>query len=273
MKRSFFAVLTASTLFASQLMATQLDPWHGMTYDIDLRGTCLLQQFERLDTGCGTVKRPEFDAFYELSALMVAQEALTVEMELSASDTRHRLFGLNAFRLTGRYFFLNDVVGDPVSVAAGLTVSKIFHAARRNIATFDHGGIACEGHVAVGKELSCEQFWTSRAWAVLGFGVADVGSPWLRANLAWEKNWWERHQLKVFTETLWGFAGNDLNLSHPFHGYGSINYQAVEVGLRYGFRFNNDALLSVGYAYRVYGRNCPKDVNLLKLEICSPFSL
>lgn len=274
MLRSFFATLIASSFLAIGLEATDFKPWYGTIYSLDLHAYCLLQQFETLDTGCGSAKRPEFDAFYDLSALMVVKEDITVEAEISALDSRHRLLGLSTFRLTGRYFWLNDVIGDPVSIATGMTVSKIFHAARRNIATFDHGGIACEGHVAVGKELSsCEEFWISRAWGVLGVGVADVGSPWLRANLAWERNWWELHRLKIFTETLWGFGNNNLNVHPSFRGYGSIHYQTVEVGLRYGYRLDNEALLSIGYAYRVYGHNCPRNANHLQLEVCYPFGL
>lgn len=273
MIRQFFLSTFLVGSFFTQLVATDLKPWDGTIYSIDIHGSCLLQQFQRLDTKCGTIKRPEFDAFYELSVLTVPREKVTAEMELSASDTRHRLFGLNVFRLTGRYFWLNDVVDDPVSLATGITVSKIFHAARRNIATFDHGGIACEGHIAVGKEFSCEQFWTARTWGVLGVGCADVGSPWLRANLVWEHNWWERHQLKAFADSVWGLGKNHLTIHPHFQGYGSINYQSVEVGLRYGFRLNNDSLLSIAYAHRVYAKNCPRDANLLKLELCYPFGL
>lgn len=267
-------MVIAYSFLGFQLAATELKPWYGRIYDLDFRASSLLQQFNKLDTACGKVKRPEFDAFYHLSAHFVAKENLTAEMEVSALDSRHRLFGMQAFRLTGRYFVFNDVIGDPVSFAAGMTLSKIFHAARRNLATFDHGGVACEGHIALGKELlSCEEFWLSRIFGVFGIGIADVGSPWMRVNLAWERNWWERHQLKAFAHSLWGFGRNHLNLCHSFHGYGSINYQTVEVGLCYGFRLDNDALLSLSYAFRVYGRNCPSQVNYLQFELCYPFNL
>lgn len=273
MGKVFFALIMTSCLFSLPLIGTDLKPWYGNLYSIDLEGTCRLQQFQKISTKCGTIKRPEFDAFYDFSALMVVKEDLTAEIEISALDSRQRLFGFDAFRLTGKYFWLSDVTGDPVSLATGITLSKIFSAARRNIATFDHGGIACEAHVAIGKELSCEQFWTSRTWAVLGLGIADVGLPWLRANLVWERNWWEIHQLKIFAKSLWGFGQRDLNLKCSFQGYGSINYQTIDVGFCYGLRLDNDALLSVAYAYRVYGKNCPINANSLQLEIHYPFGL
>lgn len=269
MLKCLYAACASLSIFVSQLAATDFKPWYKHIYSLDFRGQVFLQQFQQIDMRCGKVKRCEIDAFYEISALAVPKENWTAEIEFLASDTRYRAFGLNALRLTGRYFWLNDVVGDPVSLATGITASKIFEASRRNIAIFDHGGLACEGHIAVGKEISCEQFWTSRAWGVLGVGIADVGSPWLRANLVWERNWWELHRLKVFTETIWGFGHNDLSRCH-FPGYGSIRYQAIDVGIHYGYRLFDETLLSIGYAHRVYGRNCPIQVNFVTFEICYP---
>lgn len=270
----FLCMILAGFLCSGQLAATELKPWHGSIYSLNFNASVSLQQFEKLDTHCGVIKRPELDAFYNLGAHMVVKENITAEIEISALDSRHRLFGFQALRLTGRYFWLDDVIGDPVSIATGLTVSKIFHAARRNIAAFDHGGVACEGHIAIGKELSsCEQFWVSRAWGVLGLGIADIGYPWLRAKLAWEHNWWERHQFRVFADGIWGFGHHDLHIHPSFKGYGSVNYQAIEVGLRYGFRFDNDALVSLAYSFRVYGHNCPINANILQLEVCYPFGL
>lgn len=273
MKLKFFSIIAFSVFLSFRLIATELQPWSGTQYDLDVRAASLLQQFQRLDAARGTVKRPEVDGFYYLSAHFVAKENVTAEVELSALDSRHRLFGLDALRLTGRYFWLNDVVGDSISLVTGLTVSKIFEAARANIATFDHGGIACEGHAAIGKELSCEQFWTSRAWGVFAVGIADAGWPWLRASLVWERNWWELHQLKIFAEGIRGFGNRRLHLHPSFQGYGAIHFQAIDVGMRYSFRMENNTLLSISYAYRVFGSNCPLNANFLKLEVCYPWSL
>lgn len=268
----FRAAVIICSVLAATISATELKPWIGSQYSTEFNANCLLQQFRKIDAHCGSRKRPEFDSFYNFGAHVVSSENTTLELEFSLLNTRQRAFGLDSLRLTGRYFLLNDIVGDPISLAAGITFSKIFQDARRNIATFNHGGIACEAHIAAGKEYSCEQFWMTRIWGILGAGIADVGSPWLRANIVWERNWWEIHQLRVFADSIWGFGGNNLTLHH-FKGYGSINYQAIDVGMRYGYRFANNALLSLAYAKRVYGRNCPLYANLLKLELCYPFSL
>jgi hypothetical protein len=272
MKKLLISAFALCLSLLNCMDATEWKPWHPPIYSVDLTGSCLFQQFNKLNTACGDVRRSELDAFYNVSVLGVPRDDVTAEIELLASSTRYRNPAVNALRLTGTYFWFNDIVADPVSLATGITFSKIFQASRRNVALFDHGGMACEAYVSIGKEISCEQFWTSRAWGVFGVGIADVGSPWVRANLVWERNWWEIHQLKIFAESIWGMGNKRLHL-HPFHGYGSVNYQAVDVGVRYGFRFANNAFLSFAYAYRVYGRNCPIDTNLIKLEFCYPITL
>jgi hypothetical protein len=91
-------------LIGVQLSATELQPWHGQKYEIKFLGKTTLQQFEWIDTKCGKVKRPECDGFYNASLFAVLDENITVEGELAALDSRHRLFGVQALRFTGRYW-------------------------------------------------------------------------------------------------------------------------------------------------------------------------
>jgi len=273
MKKYGLALIATYFSLTNQVAATELKPWHDTIYSTEFNGSCLIQQFNQLDTNCGLKNRSEIDAFYTFGALGVAEANTTVELELSALNSRHKKFGFSSLKATARYFLFNDVIGDPVSLAIGASCSTIFKAARNNIATFDHGGIAGEVHAAIGKEYSCEQFWVSRIWGVLGLGIADVGYPWARANLVWEYNRWEIHQLRIFANTLWGFGNKNLPFHSSFHGYGKVGYQAIDVGARYGYILPSNVFLGIEYAYRVFGRNCPVCVNLFKIEFNYPFSL
>jgi len=258
-----------SFCFTQEASATDYKPWYGRVLELDTSADVLMQAFSHVDSHHSSGKRKEFDTFIDLSASLAVWESIAAELEVIAAETRHQSFGMDAIRFTGRYRWLNDLVGDPVSLSTGVTLSGIFPPVRRNIATFDHGGFAAEAHIAVGKELSCMQFWTSRAWSVLGVGLADVGSAWIRANFAWEHNWWDRHRVELFADSIWGLGRNELNL-HNFRGYGSVDYQAIDMGFRYNFQCDNGIVLSAGYGYRVYSRNCPQNVNLILLKIFYP---
>ncbi|MEI8125251.1 MAG: hypothetical protein WCG42_05815 [Parachlamydiaceae bacterium] len=272
LETTVFKGLTAILcLFAGlTLHATDYRPWYGPVLEVDLGADCLMQAFSHVNTQCGSKKLQEFDTFLDLSASLAVWESIAAELEVIAAETKQQSFGMDAIRLTGRYRWFNDIVGDPISLSTGVTFSTIFPAVRRNIAAFDHGGVAAEAHASIGKEWSCMQFWTSRIWGVCGVGIADVGSPWLRANFSWEHNWWNRHRLEIFTESIWGFGQNKLNPYH-FHGYGSVQYQAIDLGFRYFYQFDYGVVVSGGYGYRVYAQNSPENVNLITLKLVYPF--
>lgn len=251
--------------------AVDYKPWFGRVFEVNARGDVIMQAYNHVDAHHGSKKRNEFDTFFDLSASMALWETIAAELEVIALQSRHRS-GMDAIRFTGRYLWMNDVIGDPVSLTTGITLSSIFPPVRKNIASFDHGGFAGEAHIAVGREVSCMQFWTSRVWGVFAVGLADVGSPWLRGNIGWEHNWWDRHRVELFADTIWGLGGDSLNL-YDFDGYGRVQYQAVDLGVRYGYQTDCGLRLSIGYGYRVYGRNGPQRVNFALVRLDYPLPI
>lgn len=264
--------LFSSLLFSSALCATDLRPWYGSTLEIEACAAAQLQAYRGIDSDGDSKRRPACDLFFDLSAA-TSYDNLAAELEVIASDTRYQTFGMDSIKLTGRYRWLNDIVGEPVSLVTGLTISQVFKPGLRNLSSFHHGGIECEAHASVGREKSFMQFWLSRYWAIFGIGVADMGYPWITGNLAWEHNFCERHHLRVFANSLWGLGHHRLQADFPFHGYGLIRHQFIDVGARYAFVFERTGTLNLEYAYRVFGRNCPKAVNLVYLSIIYPFGL
>lgn len=272
MVKKFVLAQLASLLLFSTAFTTDYKPWYGRVLELNANLDVLMQAFDHVDSHHSSGIRKEFDTFIDLSASMAVWESIAAELEFVALESRHRSFGMDAIRFTGRYRWMNDIVGDPVSLSTGVTLSTIFPPARRNIATFDHGGVACEGHIAVGREMSCLQYWTSRLWGVFAVGIADVGSPWLRGNIAWEHNWCDTHRVQLSADSIWGLGGDHLNQRY-FHGYGSVGYQAVDLGVRYSYQCNYGPLLSIGYGYRVYARNSPQNVNFVLVRLEYPISL
>lgn len=262
-------------LFCFQhLFGTELSPWFGNILELDVRGKCIANGYRSISTGHGTKHRSSCDTFFNLSASLAYREDLSFELEAVALNASHDGFGMDSVLFTVRKRWMNDITAeDPVSLTGGITISQIFKPGLRNLSAFHHGGIQAEAHLAVGKEYSCNEFWTSRIWGVFGLGVADLGSPWIRGDAAWEHNWWNNHQAKIFARTLWGLGHDSLNLKHTFHGYGPINHQSVDLGANYSYIFDIGAILSLEYAYRVYSRNCPKKVSIGMIQLFYPFKL
>jgi len=271
--RRFCSLLFLTALYvAAPLAATDLKPWFGPAR-IEGHLSNTIQYYPSVDTKKGSSYRSDCDDFIDFSLAGAFLDRFAIELEAVTAVTRHRAFGFDSVLLTGRYLWMNDIVDDPVSLTTGVTVSQVFKPSKHDIAVFHHGGIECEVHAAVGKEMSCMQFWTSRWWAVAGIGIADQGYPWLRANIDWEKNWCDAHRLRVFAHSLWGLGYKNLHSAYHFKGYGPIRHQTIDFGLRYTKGFDYDIDLGFEYAYRVYAHNCPEKVNLFMVTLFYPISL
>lgn len=266
-------ILTSFLCLHIGLEATERSPWFGKVYEVETQIQATVETYRSINTKNGTWHRPSCDAFFDLSASTVRPEGIALEFEAITAVTRHRNYGFDSLLLTGRYPFMNDVVGDPLSITAGITLSKVFKPARHDLGIFHHGGIELEAHVAAGKEFSCMQFWTSRVWGVYGVGIADLGSPWMRGDLVWEHNWWDTARAGVFVHTLWGLGHRALKKKCHFHGYGPIHHQSIDLGVYYRHDFYCGIALTAEYAFRAFARNCPQHASFFILRLLYPFGL
>lgn len=250
----------------------ELHPWIPRVLEIETYASSQLQAYQSIKSSNRSRRKPACNLFFAIGAAS-AYEDFAAEAEAIASDSQYCDFGMDSIQITGRYRWFNDIVADPVSLVSGLTVSQVFKPGLRNLSSFHHGGIECEALLAIGRESSCGQFWVSRWWGLAGVGLADMGYPWIRANINWERNFGDAHQIRLFANTLWGLGPHRLKLYAPFRGYGSIRHQSVDVGVDYRCHYQWGGGTSLEYAYRVFARNCPTGVNTLLVSFWYPFGL
>jgi len=253
--------------------ATDLKPWFGNDYEAELRATALYQNYRSVATPSHhNIKREENDAFITLSAAYPFKR-YSGEFEATAAFTRHQSQCWDNFRVTGRYQWLNDNEdGDPFSLVTSLTLTEPFSRALHDISSFHHGHLEGEFDISFGKAYGCEcsKDYLYRWWSVIGAGVAEEGSPWLRGDAAFEYNANGTHLFRGFVNTLWGMGGEILDPYH-FRGYGKIHHESVDVGFRYGYVIDCFGTLSIQYARRVYAYNFPENANLVLIEYYCPF--
>lgn len=270
LSKFYIPVFLSISVFAN---ATELAPWYHRDIEIFPEIKYRFQTFNEVDTAHGTENFNEDDHFVTLGASL-NYDIYSAELEVTTADTRKQTPDVDNGQLTLRYRWLNDVLGgDPVSLTTGLTLRGVSHSARRDIASFHHGGFETETHVAIGKEYDCADFWVSRIWGLLAVGIADVGSPWYRADLHFEKNCWDFHQVHFFANTLWGGGNSGLKLHKHFAGYGPIKHESVDIGLGYRYFLENYAIIELEVAARVYAQNFPKYAKNLVIKLFFPFWL
>jgi hypothetical protein len=265
-------LLLIPLLFCSSwLSGTDLKPWFPRYLEFQSSFTYLHQQYYKVDEGARTIHWRSKDDFYH-TGLELAYDDLCGELELTFSSTKRHHLGPDNAKATLRYQVLDDIIGDPVSLVAGVTVSQVFALSLKDISTFNHGGIEGEFHLSVGAECPCWDTWTSRWWAVGGIGLGDHGSPWLHGELAWEKNWCEQQHFRLFAEAIYGLGDENLDV-FIFDGYGPIRHQSIDLGAMYRYTFECDGSLSLGYAHRLHARNCPENANIYYVTYEYPFGL
>lgn len=264
--------LLLSFFILSYAEATDLKPWFGKDYEVELRASLLYQNYNKVSIPHHrSFNRNENDGFAELSAAYPFKK-YCCEFEVIAANTKHQNCRWDNFRLTGRYQCFDEQEGSPFSVVVGFTFIQALSRAVHDISSFHHGHFEGEFTLSIGKKYgfletdSYQQRW----WNVIGVGNSDIGSAWLRDYFAWEYNYADVHQFRGFINAQLGTGKDNLDPC-CFNGYGHIAHRSVDVGIRYGYSFNCWGTLSLQYARRVYAYNFPANANLVLLEYYLPF--
>lgn len=256
--------LTLALLFPLSVFATDFNPFFPPQLYIDAKADYLYQNFQKVQKEHKRKSYSSNDHFLHLSGSF-NYDVYAGEAEITGAATRHRSFGYDEARLTGRYQILSDWISDTQSLVVGVTAMNTVQQALEDPGAFHHGKIAGMIHAAFGKEFYCHQFWTHRLWGMFGFASADVGSPWMQGLVVWDRNYWDVHQFRLFVKGLYGFGGNQIRL-HRFKGYGPIAHRSADVGIRYDYTTEWYGTLGLEYAYRFYARNFPCNVNLVQVH-------
>jgi len=246
-------------------------PWTERDLEIYPRGCYLYQTYNEIDTSSRTVRRHGDDHFFS-AGLFGSFDVWSVDLEAIIAETRRQHFCLDSFRLTGRYLWYNDIVGDPFSLMTGITLIKATTSALHDISSFHHGKLEGESFISIGKERTCWDDWLSRWWGCLGIGVGDHGNPWIRGQLAWEKNFQRNRHVRFFLNTLVGLGKHTLSVD-SFDGYGPIRHRSVDIGIRFSKRTDFCGIFRLGYARRIYACNFPRGAHFLFFSYLFPFGL
>ncbi len=187
---------------------------------------------------------------------------IKAEIEFDTARTQQHGYFFEAARFNGLYRFMNDAIGDPLTVLGGMTLSFPQSQAKRDLALFDPGSTMAEFHLILGKENG-DRFWCDRYWALLTVGMANKSSAWMSSHFEYERNFFECGRGAIFLNTLSGFGNHPLR---PFDGYAHVNYREVALG----FEWRYD-IYKVGFIQTVYHRDYPMTTRIeasVQLPLC-----
>lgn len=255
------------------LQALDLKPWFGNPFEFEVRPKYVYQNFNKVNTAAGDLSYASNDHFVSLDVGMAIFGNWDAQVEVVAAQTRAHSFNFDCARIMGQYLWMDDVIGDPVSLTTGITLCQATTISLHDLGSFHHGKFEGELHVAVGREATCGSTWSSRWWVIGGLGLADVGSPWWRLDGVMEYQVCRGQYLEAGLYSLWGLGHSPLTGVTGFQGYGPIDHRSVDVGVAYIYRFDIWGSLKLGYRRRLYARNFPERVNYAIIEYLFPFGL
>lgn len=255
------------------LHAIDLKPWFGNAFEFEVRPAYVYQNFNKVNTAVGNLSYPSNDHFASLDVGIAIFGNWNAQIQVIGAQTRAHSFNFDSALVMGQYLWMDDVIGDPVSLTTGITLCQATTISLHDLGSFHHGKFEGELHVAMGQEATCRNTWSSRWWIIGALGLADVGSPWWRLDGAAEMQICNGQFVEAGAYSLWGLGHSPLTSLVGFQGYGPINHGSVDAGLSYTYRFDIWGSLKVGYRRRLYARNFPEKVNYLIIEYFYPFGI
>jgi len=172
-----------------------------------------------------------------------------------------------------RHLMMNDVAGDPLSLAIGgqLLFSSHRHAALDPGVPY-YGICNAELGVSAGKEVAKLYDWRCRGYAFLGLGSNIFGPFWLRPLLSGEIKCGQHHRYELFAQ---GYFDRDPHCVLPIiESYRAKSRQCIDVGVGYLYAFKIWGSFGIRYTHRVYAKSIPsKHLKILTFEYTLPFSI
>lgn len=266
--RSCFLVLLFSVA-----QATELAPWFPPLFEFQARGTYFFEKVTKVKTPSGAFRAPTNINSVQLALDVTPWPYLNLEAELYLTNTRDISFNYEAALVTLRYALLDDITGDLIALATGVTISFPERRFLRQFSFDYHGNVNAEFHATVGKEwASCEE-WVVRIWGLGGYGIANRGSPWVHALGVVECRPLPFLEAAFFTEALYGLGTRNIIPGQRFPGYASINHQNIDIGGALTTPLSYFGTLSLIGWKNIHAHNFISGYWGLALSLLIPFSI
>ncbi|HLB52085.1 MAG TPA: hypothetical protein VJK48_00030 [Chlamydiales bacterium] len=271
--RKFLAFLAlAFFALAGSAFALEVQPWFGEVYQFHLLSSYSYSWFHSVQNA-----RPPFHKFFQENLVYFDLDfslspEWSVDADLQFADTTAVPFSFRTAAVQGRYLWLDDIIGDPISLSTGASARFTSSKGLSDISCPSFANLDLEVNVALGKEFISGYTWRYRTWAYGAIGQGNRGSPWVKGIVAFEMNCRDLHKWALYTEGTNAYGRHTHINVERFYGYAKIREKLIDVGARYGYRMGVWGTLRFDYLYRVLAKSAPQNVNTVMVSWLLPFS-
>jgi hypothetical protein len=264
--------LCALFLVPAACFSLETRPWLGNVWEFTFDAAFAYSRYHKVQNASVQLSAPSNDRVLAFDGGLTISPSIDAQVEIEFADTPRQSWGLRSTAIQGRYLWLDDISGDPVSFNTGINIRGVSRHSLKDVSCPYASDVNIELTASVGKEWSKEGDWTWRTWGFAALGIANHGLPWTRELIVGEGNWQNTHRFALFTLGDFGFGKEQhANVRH-FDGWGKFHHQSIDLGAVYGYHCGVWGTLSLSYFYRVFARNFPDDFFQVTLNYEVPFS-
>jgi hypothetical protein len=253
--------------------ALESQPWFGDCLEFHFLADYAYSYFSKVQNGTPQLTNTFQSNILSLGLDFSPTPEWSVDADMQVAATTKENFNFRSIALQARYLWLDDIIGDRVSLATGANIRFTNTASLRDVSCPFHTNCDFEMNFSLGKEFDVSDAFAWRMWAYGAMGQGIWGSIWVRAIAALETNYSDRHKFGFLFSGINGYGRHTTVFIDDFHGYGKIRQKSIDLSVRYGYRMGIWGTLRFEYARRVLAKSCPQDVNTFIFSYLLPFSL
>ena len=253
--------------------ALEMQPWFGDVYEFHFLGNYSYSRFNKVQNGTPQLTSPFNANVAYLGLDFSPSPEWSVDADLQFADTTQQSFNFRTAALQARYLWLDDIIGDKISLTTGGSVRLTNSRSLKDVSCPSYANADFELNFALGREFDATDDWRFRLWAFGAVGQANRGSPWVRAVAAVETNYDDSHKFAFYAYGTNSYGRHThVDINH-FNGYAKIREKSIDLCFRYGYRIGVWGTLRFEYQRRVLAKSYPQNVNTFIIGYLLPFSL
>lgn len=267
------ALLLFLLSFSGSLFGLAREPWFCTIWEFALTPTYTYSRYPNVQHGIPHFENPSNDQLLSFDLDVSPSPSWQIAAEVEFADTPRQAMGLRSIAFQARYLWLDDILGDPVSLTTGAVIRGVSQHSLKDVSCPYHSDINFEINTAIGREWDHGFEWKVRVFGGLSLGMANRGLPWMTGFAMLEGQIHEANRVGLFLDATTGFGGQEDVFANHFDGYASIGHRNLDIGIKYTYVFDIWGHLSFACTRRIYARSFPEQVNFFTVSYLLPFSL
>jgi len=255
------------------LFGLNMEPWFCNVYEFTFSPSYTYSRYRDVQNGYPQLRSVSNDHLIAFDIAVPPAPNWELDADVEFADTPRQSMGLRSLGAQVRYLWLDDVVGDPVSLTTGVSLRGVSKHSVHDVSSPYHSYLNGELSTSIGREWDSGFHWRFRTYGFGAIGMANHGYPWSRLFATVEGNLHNTHRLSLFS---WGYIGfgphKRVHVDH-FKGYASVQHRNVDIGIQYTYVTEIWGRITLSYSRRVYAHSFPENVNFFLIGYMLPFSL